>query len=160
MLQESTELATKRQQAERTMLGVLYVDLDNFKGINDGLGHAAGDALLVMVAERLRGCTRPSDVVARLGGDEFVVLLTGLALESDAESLARRVVTELATPFAIEGQEVSISASVGVAVQPFDVADGDLLRDADIAMYNAKFSGKNNLVCFDPMLRDRIVTAA
>ena len=154
MFQERTERAAERP------LGILYVDLDGFKKVNDELGHATGDALLVMVAERLRDCTRSTDTVARLGGDEFVVLLAGLAQDSDAEFLARRVVDEMARPFVIDGEPVQISASVGVAVQPEGAAADDLLRDADIAMYNAKFSGKNNLVCFDSMLRDRIVTTA
>jgi predicted signal transduction protein with EAL and GGDEF domain len=88
------------------------------------------------------------------------VLLPGLADEADAELLARRVVDELARPFFVNGCWIRISASVGVAVQPAGVTDGDPLRDADIAMYNAKFNGKNNLVCFDTMLRDRIATAA
>jgi diguanylate cyclase (GGDEF)-like protein len=155
MLQDRTERATERQRREATLVGILYIDLDNFKRINDGLGHAAGDALLVMAAERLRACTRPSDTIARMGGDEFVMLLDDLADERDAESTAGRIVAELARPFTIDGQTVDISASVGVAVQRSG-ATGDLLRDADIAMYNAKFSGKNNLVRFDAVLRDRI----
>jgi diguanylate cyclase (GGDEF)-like protein len=157
MLQDRTERATERQRREATPVGVLYIDLDNFKQINDGLGHAAGDALLVMAADRLRECTRPTDTIARIGGDEFVMLLDGLADERDAEATAQRVVAELARPFTIDGRTVGISASVGVAVQRAGGGDaGDLLRDADIAMYNAKFSGKNNLVCFDSVLRERI----
>jgi len=115
--------------------------------------------LLVMVAERMRGCTRSTDTVARLGGDEFVVLLPGLTDEVDAEVLARRLVDEMSRPFLIGDQSVQIGASVGVAVQPAGVT-GDPLREADIAMYNAKFSGKNSVVCFGSMLRDRIATAA
>jgi diguanylate cyclase (GGDEF)-like protein len=157
MLQDRTERATERQRREATSVGVLYIDLDNFKQINDGLGHAAGDALLVMAADRLRECTRPVDTIARIGGDEFVMLLDGLADERDAEATAERIVAQLARPFTIEGRTVNISASVGVAVQRAGGGPaGDLLRDADIAMYNAKFSGKNNLVCFDSVLRERI----
>jgi diguanylate cyclase (GGDEF)-like protein len=160
MLQERTERAAERQRREATSVGVLYIDLDNFKQVNDRLGHPAGDALLVMAADRLRACTRPHDTIARIGGDEFVMLLDGLASERDAELTAQRVVAELVAPFTIDGRTVNISASVGVAVQRSDSGDaGDLLRDADIAMYNAKFSGKNNLVCFDSVLRDRIITA-
>jgi diguanylate cyclase (GGDEF)-like protein len=112
-----------------------------------------------MAADRLRACTRPSDTTARIGGDEFVVLLDGLAGECDAEIIAERIVAELGRPFTVDGRTVNISASVGVAVQHSDSGDaGDLLRDADIAMYTAKFSGKNNLVRFDSVLRDRIIT--
>jgi len=160
MLQECTEQAAQRQRKDQSSLGVLYVDLDNFKPVNDSFGHAAGDALLVMVADRLRACTRPTDVVARLGGDEFVVLLVGLDNERDAEKLGRRIVAELGRPFTVEGHDVSIGASIGVAVQHFGDRDGDLLRDADMAMYTAKLGGKNTLVCFDAVLRDRMVTAA
>jgi diguanylate cyclase (GGDEF)-like protein len=159
MLQESTERAVERQRTEQSSLGIVYVDLDDFKAVNDRLGHAAGDALLVMAAQRMRDCTRSTDTVARLGGDEFVVLLPGLTNEADAEFLARRLVDELSRPFLIGDQSVQIGASVGVAVQPAGVV-GDPLREADIAMYNAKFSGKNSVVCFDSMLRDRIATAA
>ena len=159
MLQERTDRAAERQGPEATSVGILYIDLDNFKQVNDGLGHPAGDALLVMAADRLRACTRPSDTMARIGGDEFVMLLDGLTGERDAEITAERIVAEFSRPFTIEGNPVSISASVGVAVQRSGVgAAGDLLRDADIAMYNAKFSGKNSVVCFHPALRDRIVT--
>jgi diguanylate cyclase (GGDEF)-like protein len=159
LLQECTEQAVERQRTEQSSLGVVYIDLDDFKAVNDRLGHAAGDALLVMASERMRACTRPSDTVARLGGDEFIVLLPGLTNESDAETLGRRLVDELSRPFVIGVHVVQIGASVGVAVQPAGVT-GDPLRDADIAMYNAKFSGKNSVVCFDSMLRDRIATAA
>jgi diguanylate cyclase (GGDEF)-like protein len=159
MLQERTERAVAQQRAEQSSLGIVYVDLDDFKPVNDRLGHAVGDALLVMVAERMRACTRSADTVARLGGDEFVVLLPGLTDAADAEVLGRRLVDELSRPFHIGDQSVQIGASVGVAVQPAGVV-GDPLREADIAMYNAKFSGKNSVVCFDTMLRDRIATAA
>jgi diguanylate cyclase (GGDEF)-like protein len=160
LLQQRTEGAVERLARERISLAVLYIDLDNFKPVNDEFGHPAGDALLVMVAERLRGCTRPSDTVARIGGDEFAILLDGLLDERDAESLARRIVTELATPFVIDDRPVQISASVGVAVERSARGRaGDLLRDADMAMYNAKFNGKNNLVCFDATLRNRIATS-
>jgi diguanylate cyclase len=159
MLQERTERAVANQRTEQLSLGIIYVDLDDFKPVNDRFGHAAGDALLVMVAERMRACTRATDTVARLGGDEFVVLLPGLTDEADAEVLARRLVDELSRPFLIGDQSVQIGASVGVAVQPAGVT-GDPLREADIAMYNAKFSGKNSVVCFGSMLRDRIATAA
>jgi diguanylate cyclase (GGDEF)-like protein len=159
MLQEHTERAASRPSRENTSMGIVYIDLDNFKRVNDRLGHSAGDALLMMAADRLRGCTRPSDTVARIGGDEFVVLLDSFAVDRNAEAVAERIVAELAQPFTLNGHTVNISASVGVAVERSGFhSAGDLLRDADIAMYNAKFSGKNTLVCFDSVLRDRITT--
>jgi diguanylate cyclase (GGDEF)-like protein len=154
LLHERTELAVGRSSH---LLGILYIDLDNFKQVNDRFGHPAGDALLVAVAERLRACTRERDTIARLGGDEFAMLLDGLIDERDAERLARRIVTDLSQPFVVDGHTVGISASVGLAVQPAGPGQaGELLRNADLAMYNAKFSGKNNLARFDNLLRDRI----
>jgi diguanylate cyclase (GGDEF)-like protein len=160
LLQQRTESAFEHQNRDRTSLGIVYIDLDDFKQVNDSFGHPTGDALLVDVAERLRRCTRPDDTIARLGGDEFAMLLDGLHGD-DAELLARRVVTELARPFHVDGRTVRISASVGVAVHRPDQGRGragDLMRDADIAMYNAKSGGKNDLVCFDAGQRDRMAT--
>ncbi|HEU5110090.1 MAG TPA: GGDEF domain-containing protein, partial [Micromonosporaceae bacterium] len=159
LFQRRAELAIEQRAQDRLGLGILYVDLDDFKQVNDRFGHPAGDTLLLLAAERLRGCARSNDTVARIGGDEFAVLLDGLNGPRDAEAVARRVVTELALPFHLDGHTVRISASVGVALRPpgpGPILAGDLLRDADIAMYNAKFSGKNNVVWFDSMLRDRI----
>jgi diguanylate cyclase (GGDEF)-like protein len=157
LFQHRAELAIERRSRDRLGLGILYIDLDDFKQVNDRFGHPVGDQLLVLAAERLRACSRPNDTVARIGGDEFAMLLEGLNSARDAEAIARRVVTELAIPFQLEGHTVRISASVGVALQPPEPGRaGDLLRDADIAMYNAKFSGKNNVVWFDAVLRDRI----
>jgi diguanylate cyclase (GGDEF)-like protein len=157
LLQQRTERAVDRSATDSQVLGVLYIDLDNFKQVNDGFGHPVGDALLVAVAGRLRACTRERDTIARLGGDEFAMLLDGLTEEFDAEMLARRVVAELSRPFTVDGHTVRISASVGVAVQPAGpVQAGELLRNADLAMYNAKFNGKNNLARFDALLHDRI----
>ncbi|MCY1143034.1 diguanylate cyclase [Actinoplanes sp. Pm04-4] len=121
---------------------VFFIDLDGFKAVNDGLGHAAGDQLLVEVARRLTQCARSGDTVARLGGDEFAVL----AATPAAEPFAERIVTSLRTPFDIDGQPVTISCSVGVAVADADAAPTDaerLIHAADEAMYAAKAAGKN-----------------
>lgn len=118
---------------------VLLLDLDDFKTVNDELGHQVGDQLLVVVADRLRGCVRPTDTVARLGGDEFVVLLTGTTV-AGAVATARRILSALAEPATIDGHRLSARASIGIAIGSDKQFDA-LLRDADIAMYEAKRNG-------------------
>jgi diguanylate cyclase (GGDEF)-like protein len=125
-------------------LAVLFLDLDRFKGINDSLGHPIGDDLLRIVAERLRGVVRESDMVARLGGDEFIVLLNEVRHEHDLARVARKVTSTLAQPCQLGQREYRVTASVGIAVFPHDGADPDvLIRNADTAMYHAKASGPN-----------------
>ncbi|GAB2604805.1 hypothetical protein Aab01nite_78560 [Paractinoplanes abujensis] len=130
-------------------LAVFFIDLDGFKAVNDGLGHGAGDLLLVEAARRLEQCARSSDIVARLGGDEFAILAEGLTGADDAEVIAGRIVHSLRTPFDIDGQPVTISCSVGVAIQENDgdrAGPDQLVHTADEAMYEAKTSGKNQFV--------------
>ena len=144
-------LARAGQQASE--VAVLFTDLDNFKVINDSLGHKAGDQLLVAVAERLKACLRPVDTVARLGGDEFTLLLEGVTGVSDAARVAERIAQELRTPFALEAQEVFATTSTGIAVS--SSAQGqptDLLRHADLAMYRAKSKGKACYEVFEPSM--------
>jgi diguanylate cyclase (GGDEF)-like protein len=129
-------------------VGVLFLDLDRFKNVNDSLGHTAGDELLIAVAGRLRGCVRPTDMASRFGGDEFALLLEDLASPADAERVALRVLTTLEAPFTVAGREVFISASIGIAVGARP--DEDLVRDADLAMYRAKADGKGRFVRFEP----------
>jgi diguanylate cyclase (GGDEF)-like protein len=134
---------------------VLFLDLDDFKTINDSLGHGAGDGLLVAVAERLRASVRPSDVVARLGGDEFAVLLDHTGIEA-AERAAERLVRALRAPFVLHGHEMSIHASIGIAGQ-FGAATADeLLRNADVAMYSAKDNGKRGYAIYEPEMHARV----
>ncbi len=134
---------------------VLFLDFDDFKVVNDSLGHAQGDRLLRGIAERLHGCLRPGDVVARLGGDEFTVLLEEVAGVADAEHAARRVHRALATSFDLEGRDVFVSASIGVALSsPGYERPEDLLRDADIAMYRAKERGRSRHQVFDIAMRE------
>jgi diguanylate cyclase (GGDEF)-like protein/PAS domain S-box-containing protein len=134
-------------------LAVLYLDLDQFKNVNDTLGHPAGDKLLVAVAERLRACLRISDMVARFGGDEFAVLQLGLAGPHEAGALADRIVTLLSEPYDIDGQLVEIGASVGIALAPIDGETADqLLTNADIALYQAKEDGRRTYCFFQPRL--------
>ncbi len=130
--------------------GVILVDLDDFKTVNDTLGHAAGDALLIEAATRLRGLVRRSDVVARLGGDEFAILLPDTGNRQDAEGLAARILHELTSIQRIEGAAVSVGASIGVAMAPDDAVDTEeLLRCADLALYRAKQSGRGTFRFFE-----------
>lgn len=126
-------------------LAVLFLDLDRFKYINDTLGHEAGDKLLQEVARRLKACLRDSDTAARLGGDEFVVLLPELEEEKYGSFVAQKILTAIARPFNLLGQEFRITASIGISVYPLDGMDEQTLtKNADIAMYHAKQEGKNN----------------
>ncbi|HYM62563.1 MAG TPA: EAL domain-containing protein [Thermoanaerobaculia bacterium] len=129
---------------------VIFLDLDRFKVVNDSLGHAAGDELLRAVAARLVGSVRPSDLVARLGGDEFTVLLENIAGGSDAARVAERISEELARPFTIRTREVFTSASIGIAISTSHYTSvGDIVRDADTAMYRAKEQGGGQYAIFD-----------
>ncbi len=141
LLDRLSQATTHRERLQVTV-AVLFIDLDRFKEINDTLGHAAGDRVLQTVAERLSGCVRDGDTVARLGGDEFVVMLLGLNDIEAAAFVAEKIVDTLGAPCRIEGSEVRIAASIGVAIFPDDAADVDtLLRHADVAMYHAKHDG-------------------
>ena len=145
-------------QAARSswLIGVLFIDLDRFKVINDTLGHGIGDQLLVQVAQRLADCVRTADTVGRLGGDEFAFVLSDLARADDAGLVAEKVVALLARPFDLDGQEVYVSASVGVAIYPDDGTDPDLLlRNADTAMYRAKESGRASYQFYLPQMNER-----
>ena len=130
---------------------ILYLDLDRFKLVNDTLGHAAGDKLLVKVARRLELCVRPGDFVARSGGDEFVLLLEDLKSPAEAESVAARVLQEMLTPVLLGDQELIVTASIGIVMcGGHPKTPEDILRDADKAMYRAKRSGKARLSWFEP----------
>ena len=122
---------------------MLFIDLDDFKTVNDSLGHTAGDDLLMAVADRLRGCLRTSDSAARLGGDEFAVLLEDVSPARQAEDVAHRLIGSLQQPFMISRQEVFASASIGIAFGTPATNCDHLLRNADLAMYTAKRLGKN-----------------
>ncbi|HPR06605.1 MAG TPA: EAL domain-containing protein, partial [Denitromonas sp.] len=129
---------------------LLCLDLDNFKAINDSFGHSFGDGLLRVVAQRLLGRTRRTDVVARLGGDEFAIIRWGQVTPEDAEELASRIIASLSDPCEVDGIRVKIGTSVGIAMAPKDGQSGDqLLKNADIALYAAKFDGKGRFRFFD-----------
>jgi diguanylate cyclase (GGDEF)-like protein/PAS domain S-box-containing protein len=138
------------------LLAVLLLDLDRFKLVNDSFGHAAGDALLVEIAPRLRKALRPGDTIGRLGGDEFVVLLAEISSEQVAVEVAERIVAALARPFLVEGIEHFVTVSIGIAVAPGERAlPGALIRDADAALYRAKDSGRARYEIFDRAMRVR-----
>jgi diguanylate cyclase (GGDEF)-like protein len=136
---------------------LLFIDLDDFKDVNDTLGHAAGDELLRVVAERLRAVVRPTDLVARLGGDEFALLLDDLDDSADAMTLAQRVVVTLAQPVHIGARAVHVGASVGLALRHRDSGIEGWVREADTAMYAAKARGKNRVEQYDARLDDAAV---
>lgn len=144
-------LAEARRQAHGSGLGVgvVFVDLDGFKLVNDSFGHAVGDELLVAIARRLQGAMRESDLVARFGGDEFLVLADRLDDPTDAGRLAWRLAGALRAPFAVAGRSIAVTASFGVAYSDeTDRADEDLVRMADAAMYQAKERGRNRVAVF------------
>jgi diguanylate cyclase (GGDEF)-like protein len=139
--------------------GVLYVDVDKFKEVNDSLGHASGDALLIAVAGRLRASLRPQDSAARLGGDEFAVLVENIVSTYDLEVVASRILKELERPFEIFGRDVRAGASIGAAIAGPDHNSSDLLlRDADFAMYRAKQAGGGRYEIFDKHLEISVTT--
>jgi diguanylate cyclase (GGDEF)-like protein len=141
------ELALARSVRHGSNIAILFLDLDGFKGINDTLGHAAGDQLLRNVSERLQSCLRPNDTLARYGGDEFVVLLEQVVDSQFAVMVAQRILTALERPLVIAENELRIQTSIGIALTPARPgADADVLRRADIAMYQAKAAGGSRFV--------------
>src|SRR6266571_700426 len=150
-----SQALARTRRASDYRFGVLFVDCDHFKAVNDRLGHAAGDRLLVEIARRLQSSVRPGDVVARLGGDEFTLLLEEVAGLPQVEHVARRVLDSLAAPFLLEGREVRASASIGVVLSErhYEQAQ-DMLRDADLAMYRAKERGRACFQVFDVEMRN------
>jgi diguanylate cyclase (GGDEF)-like protein len=141
-----------------TMLAVLFADLDDFKNINDAVGHGAGDALLKAAGQRLSAVVRPQDKVARLGGDEFTIIVEGAASRDEITAMAERIIATLAEPFVVDDgdQTHSVKASIGISLYPRDGVDGEtLLRHADMAMYSVKASGKGTYRFFEPGLSQR-----
>ena len=163
---ERLEAALADARRRRAHLAVIFLDLDNFKTVNDTLGHAAGDDLLKTVADRLRATTRATDAVVRiesgddapigrLGGDEFVVLLSDVRRDVDAGVVAGRLIRTLKEPYTIDGREIFVSASAGISMHPKDALDADaLLINADAAMYAAKEAGRDGFRFFDSALND------
>ncbi len=157
---EQVALHLRNRQPDRIPV-VLFLDLDDFKVVNDTLGHAAGDELLAAVAERIRAAIREDDLAARLGGDEFAILVVDRPDLGHAIAVARRLIDVLGLPFPIQGKETVVGASIGIAmardVDGVTDAVDDLLRNADVAMYTAKAAGKRRLAVFDPAMHASIV---
>jgi polar amino acid transport system substrate-binding protein len=154
----SDRLSVSLNQAKRYdhKGALLFMDLDNFKTINDTLGHAAGDILLKYIAELIKVCIRGSDTIARLSGDEFVILLTKIESIEDAKQLAQRIIEQLRKPIVLEGCEFYITASIGITMFPDDASDQQtLLKNADTAMYRSKELGKNNFQVFNTSLNEK-----
>ncbi|MEV0318018.1 putative bifunctional diguanylate cyclase/phosphodiesterase [Streptomyces sp. NPDC050658] len=145
---------------EGARFGLCYLDLDGFKTVNDSLGHAAGDRLLVEVADRLQACaTAPGEMVARLGGDEFVALTTGRDTEAEVDELAGRIMHALSTPIRVEGRELTVRGSIGIVEGPAgERGAAEVLRSADITMYRAKSAGGNRFELADPEADARAIT--
>lgn len=153
-------LAQAMEHARRNggRIGVVFSDLDRFKIVNDTMGHSIGDLLLVQVAQRLQQCVRKGDTVARLGGDEFAFILFNLIQAEDATLVAEKVITALSLLFELEGQEIYISASLGISIYPGDGTDADsLLRNADTAMFQAKEQGPAMYQFYLPQMNERAV---
>ena len=143
----NTELAHARRQ--KSMMALLFLDLDRFKLINDSLGHAIGDQLLRVISRRLKNCVRDEDTIARLGGDEFMILLPRITSSSDAGRVGRKITEALVEPVSCNGHEIHITTSIGISIYPFDSTDVEtLIKNADISMYRAKELGRNKVVYY------------
>jgi diguanylate cyclase (GGDEF)-like protein/PAS domain S-box-containing protein len=150
LLKDRLGLTITTSEREKLEFATLFIDLDRFKWVNDTLGHMYGDKLLTMVATRLKNCLRKGDTLARLGGDEFTVLLPNIKSKDNALSLAQKMLAEVNRPFTLNGHEVFISASIGVAMYPNDgITIEALLKSADIAMYHVKWEGKNGVLFYN-----------
>ena len=146
----------RTRRREGYAFAVLFLDLDHFKSVNDGLGHAAGDDLLVQTARRLQTCLREGDTLARLGGDEFTVLVDDVKGVVDAQAVADRIRQATSLPFLVGPHEVYSTVSVGISVSsPAYGRHEDMLLDADTAMYRAKAQGRARCVVFDGSLREQ-----
>jgi len=156
--QERLRVAVEHSRQDRRFgFAVMYLDLDRFKLVNDGLGHGAGDELLKEAARRLSECVRPRDLVARLGGDEFAILVEDPAHADDVLALGQRLLQSLARPVSIHGTELRPMASIGVTFSDLGYREPDeMLRDADLAMYKAKSDGKGQLALFDSSLLEQL----
>jgi diguanylate cyclase (GGDEF)-like protein/PAS domain S-box-containing protein len=154
LISDRLQQAVAKARRDGTVMAVMFLDLDQFKPVNDNLGHDVGDLLLKQVSQRLLSCMRESDTVARIGGDEFVVLLPQIEREQDAIVVAEKIRTALHQPFTIAGHRLQISSSIGIAAFPAHGSDDKLLLlNADLAMYHAKKNGRNSYQFYDAAMQ-------
>ena len=145
------KLALAQARRDEQLVGLMFLDLDNFKHINDTMGHDNGDSLLIEASRRISSCLRGTSTVARLGGDEFLVVLPSLDTPESAEQVAERILQTFTPPFMLANQEVFVSTSIGIAIYPSDCDNSStLLQHADAAMYQAKDKGKSAYQRFSP----------
>ena len=157
MINDRIKLALAHSERNQQNFALLYLDMDDFKSVNDSLGHSVGDDLLKEVAERLTGLLRGEDTVARIGGDEFVILLTGLTDDNYSTRLAERILAAVKSTFKIDKHEIYSSFSIGIALYPNDGKDAEtLFKSADSAMYRAKKQGKNSYFVHDPKMLSQV----
>ncbi len=157
LLKDRVEQAISASRRSERKTGVLFLDLDNFKNINDSFSHSFGDLLLHAVSERLKDVTRESDTIARIGGDEFIVLLSGIEGSNDAARVAKKITESTKEPFTLENRLLNITASIGISIYPDDGTDYDtLIKNADTAMYRAKEVGRDTYQFFTQEMNDRV----
>ncbi|HRX47834.1 MAG TPA: EAL domain-containing protein [Spirochaetota bacterium] len=157
LLKSRIDKAIAHSTRNKNRFGVIFLDLDNFKVINDSLGHAIGDLLLKEAADRLRRIARNDDTVARLGGDEFIILVEDIADEKPSVILSRRIIQAFREPFCIKGNNLHVGASIGIAMYPEDGEESDsLIKNADAAMYRAKDEGRQTFALFKPSLNESV----
>jgi diguanylate cyclase (GGDEF)-like protein len=148
LLQDRLQQALVQAGRNGQLVGVMYLDIDHFKQLNDSLGHHLGDQVLKGFAGRLEGCVRRSDTVARIGGDEFVIVIAAVAEPEGVAEVARKIIDRMKAPLRLPEREVSVATSIGVALYPRDAEDGEmLLKYADLALYEAKRKGRSRF-CF------------
>jgi len=159
LFEDHLQLALSQARRYRRDFALLYIDLDRFKQVNDTLGHAAGDVLLVEAAQRMSLCIRESDTLSRFGGDEFAALLTEINDIEEVEEIAQRIVSTLDRPFELPQGLAQISGSVGIAIYPQHGTTADQLKNnADLALYSVKRSTRNNYRIYSPELNETVET--
>ena len=157
LFKDRVEHALTRRSPGRRLVGLLFLDLDRFKTVNDSLGHTVGDGLLVAIAERLHAALRPEDTIARLGGDEFAILFEDVSTPHEVLELAEGISATFDAPFRPDEREITIRCSIGVVVASSGHSSADdLLRDADVAMYRAKVSGRGSYALFEPSMQAEV----
>jgi len=159
LFRDRLEIAMKVCLSRELLLAILFIDLDHFQKVNDALGHAIGDRVLLEVSGRLKSCVRSGDTVARIGGDEFVLILEGVAVLDEAEEIAKQIIATVSDPIVMEGREFFVTPSIGIAIYPFDDDDvSSLLKKANSAMYKAKNAGRNTFRYFAESARQQLAS--